>query len=814
MPHCALEGCAVQLTEPLLHCSACARVSYCSRVCQLAHWKAGHRNECGTMRQAAATRSTGDAPGPEEMIARMQQLAEKRDWKALVGLRHAGLNLAGSLREGRPADAACIYSHLGAAFAGLGLFERAIEPLEEYRAIMQASGDKKSEGHAYGQLGASRRSLGQYQLALELHERQLAIAESEQDRPGECYALGHVGAVHDLLGYHERAATFHERRLALARELGDRTQERKAYTHLGLVHSSMGEYARALEFHQQDLEIATELGDRDAEAMAYGHMGSAHDSIGDFARALECHDRKRKLAKELKNRAYEAEACCGLGNAFDSLGQHTRAVKYHERDLYLQQKLKDREGECIACGHLGNSLDAIGEHLRALELHEKRLEIAMELRDVSAQGMAYGSMGLSFRHQGKYERALHYMAKDLAICQDLGDRAGEGMACGNMGCTYAAQGQYEQAIEFLTKRIEIAREVSDLSGEGRGYGNLANAYCSMGQYERAVELLEKDLDIAQRQSDSEAEAKARANLGAAYLSLAQRRPAGKAETQEQVRHLQRAQELLEASRALAERNGNELGQKEACIHLGLAHVLQVEVKGSPRSSSPAGSGEQGLSEEQARQELGAAARCFATALELSNKHGDVMVQMEALLQIARTKYQMGDREEATRVLKEYLELAVRVGRTVCGGCHQVREEGERDEKLMLACNNCHVVRYCNAEHQKMAWKTGAHTQHRETCRLLRKWRQHLKGKTSLESLSQDLDHFLSKFSATFADKFQPSDSDRNSDPGEPEIFTESGASCSERSEPEIGRGAGRVLEGDVKELTAVAVAALSLSGAT
>ena len=54
----------------------------------------------------------------------------------------------------------------------------------------------------------------------------------------------------------------------------------------------------------------------------------------------------------------------------------------------------------------------------------------------------------------------------------------------------------------------------------------------------------------------------------------------------------------------------ELGQKEACIHLGLAHVLQVEVKASPRSSSPAGSGEQGLSEEQARQELGAAASPF------------------------------------------------------------------------------------------------------------------------------------------------------------------------------------------------------------
>jgi len=61
------------------------------------------------------------------------------------------------------------------------------------------------------------------------------------------------------------------------------------------------------------------------------------------------------------------------------------------------------------------------------------------------------------------------------------------------------------------------------------------------------------------------------------------------------------------------------------------------------------------------------------------------------------------------------------------------------------------MRYCNAEHQKMAWKTGAHTQHKDTCRLLRSWRQYLKGNTSLADTSQDHADFLRRFCSPVTD---------------------------------------------------------------
>jgi hypothetical protein len=51
-------------------------------------------------------------------------------------------------------------------------------------------------------------------------------------------------------------------------------------------------------------------------------------------------------------------------------------------------------------------------------------------------------------------------------------------------------------------------------------------------------------------------------------------------------------------------------------------------------------------------------------------------------------------------------------------------------KYQCADRGCNACRYCNAAHQKMAWKTGARTQHKNMCPLLRKWREHKKEKIS------------------------------------------------------------------------------------
>ena len=43
---CGNEKCRAVLRPPLLQCSDCKRVVYCSRECQAKAWEDGHQNEC------------------------------------------------------------------------------------------------------------------------------------------------------------------------------------------------------------------------------------------------------------------------------------------------------------------------------------------------------------------------------------------------------------------------------------------------------------------------------------------------------------------------------------------------------------------------------------------------------------------------------------------------------------------------------------------------------------------------------------------------------------------------------------------------
>ncbi len=66
---------------------------------------------------------------------------------------------------------------------------------------------------------------------------------------------------------------------------------------------------------------------------------------------------------------------------------------------------------------------------------------------------------------------------------------------------------------------------------------------------------------------------------------------------------------------------------------------------------------------------------------------------------------------------------VQLGHYICGWCGQKRGE----DTQMLTCNRCHVARFCNTDHQKMASKktslgwnlrTG---QHKDICWVFGKW---------------------------------------------------------------------------------------------
>ncbi|EFJ46869.1 hypothetical protein VOLCADRAFT_92611 [Volvox carteri f. nagariensis] len=58
LPHRECAGCK-RLFDKALMCGKCKQAWYCGRECQVAHWRAGHKNECAALANAAAVAAAG-----------------------------------------------------------------------------------------------------------------------------------------------------------------------------------------------------------------------------------------------------------------------------------------------------------------------------------------------------------------------------------------------------------------------------------------------------------------------------------------------------------------------------------------------------------------------------------------------------------------------------------------------------------------------------------------------------------------------------------------------------------------------------------
>lgn len=175
--------------------------------------------------------------------------------------------------------------NLGACYAGLGKYRRAIKLMEEHLEIVKAIDNPRGVAQALGNLGNIYINSGELQRAIELHEQALAINQDIGDRRGEGQNLGDLGAAYATLGQLRRAIDLYEAALVITREIGDRFGETNVSCNLGLAYSAEGETHHALELYEHGLAIAREIGNRRGEGVALGNISLAFDKLGDQSRA-------------------------------------------------------------------------------------------------------------------------------------------------------------------------------------------------------------------------------------------------------------------------------------------------------------------------------------------------------------------------------------------------------------------------------------------------------------------------------------------------------------------------------------------------
>ena len=174
---CSHPGCGQQIGVSeaagagLMRCTKCRQKVYCSKACQVAGWKGGHKQEC----------------------------------ERLLGHFHSGQ----------------------------GEHDKAIEEHEQARAIAVELGDRESEGIDCHNMGLSYTSLKQYDKAIELLEQSLAIEKELGNKRGQaetCRALGRCLSRH---GQHDRAVACLKHAWAVYQQLGNEENQVRAANALG-----------------------------------------------------------------------------------------------------------------------------------------------------------------------------------------------------------------------------------------------------------------------------------------------------------------------------------------------------------------------------------------------------------------------------------------------------------------------------------------------------------------------------------------------------------------------------------------------------
>ena len=296
---CPTPGCGQQVgsTESmgagLKICGRCRQVAYCSRNCQKAAWKRGHKKECEALQ----------ARGAEERRQRVyKKLADRyngQNYKEIVPMAKEGLEVAGELQKsGQPELAALIYCMLGESFTGCC----------------------------------------QYVKGMELMQLAKTLAVDADDRPMMAKAGCSIGLCHWRQGEHSKAVAECEQARALFLELGDRRGESVACSALGVSFMSMEQYDKAIALLEQCLAIREELGDRAA----------AEDTRLNIGRCLSRDGQNEKAVVYFKQVwAFEKQR----GNAKDQV----RVAKFIGEARWQQARAEHHEAAADAntCGAVG-----------------------------------------------------------------------------------------------------------------------------------------------------------------------------------------------------------------------------------------------------------------------------------------------------------------------------------------------------------------------------------------------------------------------------------------------------------------------------
>ncbi|MEE9293631.1 MAG: tetratricopeptide repeat protein, partial [Phycisphaerae bacterium] len=266
-------------------------------------------------------------------------------------------------------------------------------------------------------IGACYARLGDYDRAVEYHHRQERRASESDDPVNLASALGNLGAMYYYKGEYAVAYDFLDRAAALSDEDNQTPDTAKLYGNLGMVLTRLEKTEQASAAFERAIEICKKFNDIVSMVWPYNGMGSLLLKQKRYTEAREYHQRALTLAQEIGDRVMVGVAQMNIGRCACLMTDFEEAGIWFNAALGSLERTKFWNGLTLVYEHLAEMHLLESKPQDALGCIDKRIELAGRHGNKRMESQAWEQKARAYEQMKRTGEALEALKTSLAVSQ-------------------------------------------------------------------------------------------------------------------------------------------------------------------------------------------------------------------------------------------------------------------------------------------------------------------------------------------------------------------------------------------------------------
>ena len=296
------------------------------------------------------------------------------------------------------------------------------------------------------------------------------------------------------------ATSYFQSALDLLEDKEDKIRERgRILERLGDIKKLVGEYDACIKYWNDALLLRIKLYEKEKISRLHRKMANVlWLKIGNTEKAKEHHDKALKILETEPESVELASVYEDMASRLSMIGDLNKALSYAEKALELAKKLNAYEVIASSCACLGSIVGWRGDRKKGRECLEKALKIALDHDYVETALSAYNDIAAALPVE-EDERRLEYLEKGFELAKKVGNIFWRSWIGANLAMSaYIGMGDMTRAVLLAEESVTLDRKASNLSHLSFSLDVLGFAHHVLGEWDKSEQYYKEALDTSKR----------------------------------------------------------------------------------------------------------------------------------------------------------------------------------------------------------------------------------------------------------------------------------------------------------------------------